>query len=81
MGDFVGICSQARQIAKEAELARIESRLEAGQVKPAEETRQHLYRQKEAGAAGNPMLAVERDAAPRYDDMGVRMMAPTPTIP
>ena len=41
----------------------------------SEEAREHPDRQKETGLAGNPMLAVERDAAGRYDDMAVRMMS------
>ena len=46
-----------------------------------EEAREHPDGEKEAGPAGNPALAVWREAAARYDDMGVRMVAPTPTIP
>src|ERR1700741_2800738 len=38
---------QAGETAKERERPRLERRLEAGQEKPAVETRQHLYRQKE----------------------------------
>ena len=37
--------------------------------------------EKEAGPAGDPALAIGRDAAARDDDMGMRMVAPTPTIP
>jgi hypothetical protein len=47
----------------------------------AEEAREHPHGEKEAGPAGNPALAVGRKAAARDDDMGVRMVAPTPTIP
>jgi len=39
-----------------------------------EEAREHLDRQEEAGPAGNPVLAVERETAARYDDVGVRMV-------
>ena len=46
-----------------------------------EEAREHPDGKEETGPAGNPVLAVEREAAARYDDMGVRMVAPTPTIP
>jgi hypothetical protein len=49
-GSEGGWRGQVRQIAKEPELARLEGHLEAGHEKPAIETRQHLYRQKEAGA-------------------------------
>jgi len=46
-----------------------------------EEAREHPDGKEETGPAGNPVLAVGREAAARYDDMGVRMVAPTPTIP
>ena len=72
---------QAGQIAKKLELARIVSRLEAGQKKPAVETRQHLYRQKEARAAADPTGPVGRWPATRHDAVDMGMMAPTPTIP
>jgi hypothetical protein len=51
------------------------------QEQTAEEAREHPHGQKETGSAGNPVLAVGREAAARYDDMGMRMVAPTPTIP
>ena len=34
-----------------------------------------------AEPAGDPALAIGRDAASRDDDVGMRMVAPTPTIP
>src|SRR5207302_8028003 len=80
-GSEHGWRGQARQIAKEPELARIERRLEAGQEKPAVEARQHLYRQKEAGAAADPAAPVDRWPATRHDAVDMGMMAPTPTIP
>ena len=46
-----------------------------------EETGEHANGEEEAGPAGDPMLAIRRDAAARDDDMGMRMVAPTPTIP
>jgi len=73
--------SQAGQIAEEPELTRFERRLEAGQEKPAVETRQHLYGQKEARAAADPAGPVGRWAAARHDAVDMGMMAPTPTIP
>src|SRR5689334_6084434 len=51
------------------------------QEQAAEQAREHPHRQKEAGSAGNPVPAVGRQAAARYNDMGVRMVAPTATIP
>src|SRR6266850_598221 len=73
---------QARQIAKEPELAGIERRLEAGQEEPAVETRQHLYRQKEAGAAADPAGPVGRWPAARHDavDMGMMMQVLSPGV-
>ena len=80
-GSEHGWRGQARQIAKEPELARIERRLEAGQEKPAVETRQHFDRQKEAGAAADPAAPVRRWPATRHDAVDMGMMGPTPTIP
>ena len=37
--------------------------------------------EEKAEPAGDPALAVGRDAASRDDDVGMRMVAPTPTIP
>jgi hypothetical protein len=44
------------------------------QKQAPEEAREHLDRKKETRSAGNPMLAVEREADARYDDVGVRMV-------
>ena len=37
--------------------------------------------EEKAEPAGDPALAIGRDAAARDDDVGMRMVAPTPTIP
>ena len=37
--------------------------------------------EEKAEPAGDPALAIGRDAASRDDDVGMRMVAPTPTIP
>jgi hypothetical protein len=37
--------------------------------------------EEKAGPAGDPVLPVARQAAARNDDVGMRMVAPTPTIP
>src|SRR5207302_1342767 len=81
-GSEHGWRGQARQIAKEPELTRIERRLEAGQEKPAVETRQHLYRQKEAGAAADPASPVGRWPATRHDavNMGMMMQVLSPGV-
>src|ERR1700730_13681057 len=81
-GSEHGWRGQARQIAKEPELARIERRLEAGQEKPAVERRQHLYWQKEAGAAADPAAPVRRWPATRHDavDMGMMMQVLSPGV-
>jgi hypothetical protein len=81
-GSEHGWHGQARQIAKEPELARVERRLEAGQEKPAVETRQHLYRQKEAGAAADPAGPIGRWPATRHDavDMGMMMQVLSPGV-
>src|SRR5438270_7232278 len=73
---------QARQIAKEPELAHIERRLQAGQEKPAVEMRQHLDRQKEARAAADPAGPVDRWPATGHDtvDMGMMMQVLSPGV-
>jgi len=73
---------QVRQIAKEPELAGLEGHPEAGHEKPAIETRQHLYRQKEAGAAAHPAGLVGRWPATRHDtvDMGMMMQVLSPSV-
>jgi hypothetical protein len=73
---------QAGQIAEEPELAGIERRLEAGQKESAVETRQHLYRQKEARAAADPAGPVDRWPATRHDavDMGMMMQVLSPGV-
>src|SRR4051794_37639888 len=65
---------QAGQIAEEPEVAGIERRLEAGQKESSVETRQHLYRQKEAGAAADPTGPVDRGPATRHDAVDMGMM-------
>src|SRR5438105_6984608 len=74
--------SQAGQIAEEPELTRLERRLEAGQEKPTVETRQHLYRQKEARAAADPAAPVGRWPAARHNavDMGMMMQVLSPGV-
>ncbi len=51
------------------------------QDQPSEQTREHAHGEEEAGPAGDPALAIRRDAAARHDHMDMRMVAPTPTIP
>ena len=51
------------------------------QKQTAEQTGEYLDGEKEAGPAGNPVLTVGRQAAAGDDDVGVRMVAPTPIIP
>jgi hypothetical protein len=70
------------QAAKVAGVARVERRLEAGQEKPAVETRQHLYRQKEARAAADPAGPVDRWPATRHEavEMGMMMQVLSPGV-
>ena len=44
------------------------------QEQASKQPREHADREEEAGPAGDPPLAVERDAAARHDDVGVRVM-------
>src|SRR5271168_2800523 len=81
-GSEHGWRGQAAQIAEEPELAGIERRLEAGQKESAVETRQHLYRQKEARAAADPAGPVDRWPATRHDavDMGMMVQVLSPGV-
>ena len=47
---------------------------EAVEEEPAEETRQHAHRQKEAGLAGDPARSIRRQPAAGNDDVDVRMV-------
>ena len=51
------------------------------QDQPAEQAREHAHGEEEVGSAGNPALALKRDAATWHDDVHMRMVTPTPTIP
>ena len=44
------------------------------QEQPTKQAREHTHWQEEARSARHPTLAVERDAAARYDHVDVRMM-------
>src|SRR4051795_6773633 len=78
----MGGAAKLGQIAEEPEVAGIERRLEAGQKESSVETRQHLYRQKEAGAAADPTGPVDRGPATRHDavDMGMMVQVLPPGV-
>ena len=61
-------------IAEELQAAGVVRGDQLLQEQPAEQAREHAHRQEEAGPAGDPALAVERDAAARHDHVDVRMM-------
>ena len=65
---------EAGEVAEEAQLAGVEGGLQVLEEQPAEQAREHAHRQEEAGPAGDPARAVEREAAARHDAMDVRMM-------
>lgn len=44
------------------------------QEQAAEEAGEHADGQEETGSASNPVLAIEREAAAGYDDVGMRMV-------
>src|ERR1700719_784674 len=63
-------CVARREIglgSKELQLAGVEGGHEFFEEETAEQPRQNAHRQKEAGPAGDPALAVEREAAPWGD--------------
>src|SRR5262249_5840134 len=51
------------------------------QEQATEEAREHLNGEEEAGPAGNPGVAMGRDAGAGDDDVGVRMWHPPPQYP
>jgi len=56
------------------QLPRSESLLQVLQEQASEQTREHAHWQEEAGPAGNPVRAVEREAAARHHAMDMRMV-------
>jgi len=44
------------------------------QDQPAEQAREHAHGQEEVGSAGNPALAIKRDAAARHDHVDMRVV-------
>src|SRR5262249_36967541 len=69
----VGVLERG-EIGKELQLAPSMHGLEALQEQAPEQAREHANRKKEAGLAGNPMLAIRRYATGRHDTVHVRMM-------
>ena len=69
-----GGLGEAGERAEEAEFAGLEGGAQFVEEQPAEEPREHAHRQEEAGPAGDPARAVERQAAAGHDAMDVRMM-------
>jgi hypothetical protein len=66
---------------KELQFTGIECCRQTFEEQMPEQAREHVIRKKEPWLAGDPTLAIGRDAATRDDAVNVRMMAPTPTIP
>ena len=65
---------ERRVIAEEVEAAGIVRGRELLQEQPAEQPREHAHGQEEARPAGDPALAVGREAAARHDAVDVRVM-------
>ena len=59
---------------KKPRIAGFEGSPQLVEEQPAEEPREHADRQEEAGPAGDPSRAIERQSAARHDAMDVRMM-------
>ena len=66
--------SERRMIVEEVEEAGVVGCDQPLQEQSPEQTREHTHQQEEARPAGDPALAVERDAAARHDHMHVRVM-------
>ena len=61
---------QSGVIAEELQAAGVVSGGELLQEQPAEQPREHAHGEEEAGPAGDPALAVGREAAARHDACG-----------
>ena len=61
-------------VAEEREAAGGVRVSEHFEEQPAEQAREHAHRQEEAGPAGQPLFAVERQAAARHDHVQMRMV-------
>ena len=72
---------QCGQVTEELQLSCVVRHQKLLQEQSAEQPREDPDREEESGPAGDPTLAVRRDAAARHDDVDVRVVTPTPTIP
>jgi hypothetical protein len=72
---------ETAKIGKELQLSGIECCRQTPEEQVLELTREHANGKKGSGPAGDPTLAVRRDASTGNDAMRMRMVAPTPTIP
>ena len=59
---------------EEVQLAGVECATQLRDEQTPKQSRQHTHRQEEAGPAGDPTLAIRRDAAARYHAVQVRVM-------
>src|SRR3977135_1019467 len=72
-GEDLGI-GEAREFAKEAQIACIEGVLQVLQEQPAEQPREDAHWQEETGAASDPAGAIKGGPATRNNARDVRMM-------
>jgi hypothetical protein len=72
---------EADKIGEELQFTSFECCSQTLEKQLPEHAREHANGKKESRPASDPTLAVWRDATAWYDAMGVRMVAPTPTIP
>src|SRR5262249_47221690 len=66
--------SERDVLAEELQLAATMSLIEFFEEATTEQPREHPYREKEAGLAGDPALAVGRESSSGNDAMDMRMM-------
>src|ERR1700712_162990 len=77
-------CGGLMQVAvrgEEVQLSSAEGLFQVVQKPAPEHLRQHPDWQKETRPAGNPTFAIRGNATARNEEMNVRVMTPTPTIP
>src|SRR5260370_33897037 len=65
---------ESRVIAEEVEVAGLMRRRELLQEQASEQPREHAHRQEEARPAGDPTLAIGREAAARHDAVDLWVM-------
>jgi len=72
---------QCGLVTEELQLPGVVRRQKLLEEQPAEQPREDPDREEEPRAARDPAVTVGRDTTARHDDVHVRVVTPTPTIP